>query len=168
MSYNAGSDPTLQKRIQEINEKERRVKALEKELDDFESDLKLETKGIRPIKNWPCKSYAFARNAIDLDIPIQFQKATRKFYSLWWLTAICNICNWIAIVWWAGTYPDDSSFKDYLFVTLYVIIGVPLSWMLLYKRFYKAMQENGALGSLFFFFMCMSYILYIYIYMLIY
>ena len=152
MAGNTTNDPVLAKRIREIQEKEARVRQLERELDDFEDALKSDSKGVRPIKNWPCKSYAFARNAIDIDIPIQYQKAVKKFYSLWWLTVLCTFCNWLSIIWWASEY--KSSFQDYLFATLYVVVGAPLSWMLLYKRFYRAMQQNGALGSLFFLFLC--------------
>lgn len=159
MANNTTNDPILQQRLREIQEKEARIRKLEAELDDFEADLKSDSKGVRPIKNWPCKSYAFARNAIDIDIPVQFQKAVKKFYSLWWLTVLCTICNWLSIIWWASTPGYDSSFQDYLFATLYVVVGSPLSWMLLYKRFYKAMQANGALGSLFFLFLCMLYVI---------
>mmetsp|Transcript_59195 Transcript_59195/g.97808 ORF Transcript_59195/g.97808 Transcript_59195/m.97808 type:complete len:232 (-) Transcript_59195:211-906(-) len=146
----AGADPTIQHRIQT---KEARVRALEKELDEFDSNLKAESKGARPIKNWPCQSYAFARNAIDIDIPIQYQKATRKFYYLWWWTVLCTLVNWLAIIWYGSMKDYSLPIQDYLFVSLYVVVGTPLSWMFLYKRFYKAMQENGALSSLFFFFL---------------
>eukprot|EP01083_Nonionella_stella_P013549 38138_1 len=148
-----GNSDDLANRTRQIEAQEARVRALEKELDDYETDIKEDSKGVRPIKNWPCKSYAFARNDIAMDIPIQSQKAVRKFYSLWWLTAICCIINWISIVWWASVYSSSASFQDYFFVTLYVVVGTPLSWMLLYKRFYRAMQQNGDLGSVFFFFL---------------
>eukprot|EP01083_Nonionella_stella_P240038 839486_1 len=147
------NDPNLTKRIKEVQAKEARIAALEKELDDFESGIKADSKGVRLEKNWPCKSYAFARNDIGLDIPVRFQKAVKKFYSLWWLTVFCTIMNWICIVWWAGLGTYDTGFQDYLFSSLYIVVGVPLSWMLLYKRYYKAMIAHGALGSVFFLFL---------------
>eukprot|EP01084_Bolivina_argentea_P051708 95120_1 len=113
--YGGGTtnDPALSKRLQEIAVKEARVRALEAELDEFESDIKSDSKGVRPTKNWPCKSYAFARNDIGLDIPVQYQKSVKKFYSLWWLTVLCTVANWISIIWWASDYSSD--FGDYIF-----------------------------------------------------
>ena len=140
-----------------LQEKEARIRALERELDDFEAENKTISQGARLPKNWPCRSYAFARNAIGIDIldSVQ-QKSVRKFYSLWWLTALCTFCNWLSIVIWASVYSSESSFQDYLFATLYMVAGTPLSWMLLYKRYYRAMMDGGALGSIFFLFQCMA------------
>ena len=104
-------------------------------MDEFEENIKSESRGMRPPKNWPCKQYAFARNDITTDIPHQFQSAVKKFYAVWWLTVICTVANWISIIWFVSIPGTDTKTQDWLFATLYVILGCPLSWMLLYKRF---------------------------------
>ena len=65
----------------------------------------------------------------------------------------CTLANWLSIVWWGSYAQYNASFQDYFFATLYVVIGCPLSWMLLYKRFYQAMIANGSLGTVFFLFL---------------
>ena len=95
-------------------------------------------------KNWPCKACPFARNAIDVDIPRHHRKSVQKFYNLWKLTVLCLFINLISL----ALYPP-TSLDGILLSVLYIWTVIPLSWLFIFKRFYRAMQGNTSLGYLF-------------------
>jgi len=142
---------SVEDRLREIQEREQRAIDLQKELDEKEKTLHDSKKGFRPPKNWPTRSCAWARHDIRLDIPNEFQTSVKQFYFYFWLTCIAACWNWLVIMWWALA-GGSSSFTTYLMAVLYVVVGLPCSWMFWYKRYYTAMQMHGDLSYMFFVF----------------
>ena len=148
---------SVEERMRDIQEREQRVLDMERELDEKEQALQKQYKGYRPSKNWPGARCAIARHDISKDIASRYQNHVRKFYSLWWLVVLACCLNWLSVIWY-GLFKKETNFMSYVLLpTLYVCVGCPCTWMFWYKRYYRAMQNNGNLSYMFFVFFGMFY-----------
>ena len=76
-------------------------------------------------------------------IPRQIHKMYEG--SLWKLTVLCLLVNLISL----SLYQWNTWIEGILLSALYIWIVIPLSWLFIFKRFYRAMQGNTSLGYLF-------------------
>jgi len=130
-------------RKREIERRERIARKLENELRTRENAQKAVWKKYKGEKNWPLSCWSIAHHSITEDIPLADQSKVRKMYFLWILNAVALVWNGICyIIWssWPNAKDDKVSLSEsavVLLAILYVCAGIPLSWLLWYKRYYR-------------------------------
>jgi len=73
----------------------------------------------------------------------------RKLYVLVMFTWLCLLWNWITVMsaWFAGGAEGSNALES----SIWLILGVPLSWRLWYRSIYYATRDNSSKNWIFFF-----------------
>jgi len=130
-------------RKREIERRERKARRLENELRTRENAQKAVWKKFKGEKNWPLSCWSIAHHSITEDIPLASQSKVRKMYFLWILNAVALLWNAICyLIWssWPSAKEEKVTLSESTIVLLaifYVCAGIPLSWLLWYKKYYN-------------------------------
>lgn len=147
-------------RTQAIERREKLAREIEQELLSKEKSQSRMWSKYRGEKNWPSSCWKLARNNIADDIIKEERSRVRKMYFLWVLNAVALLWNCVCYLLWF-LWPDTDKHNvslsggvmPVLLAGLYVCVGVPLSWRLVYKRYYNTYAgklNNGRLSLRYF------------------
>lgn len=144
----------------ELNRREKRILAIENEINKREKKTAKQWKKYRGEKNWPSSCWRLAHHAMQEDIPEQHRWKVRQMYFLWIINAVAILMNWVLFCAWFFWPKDSADGTDspemssgagsLLLATLYVVVGLPSSWLWWYKRYYNTYAgrvNNGRLGT---------------------
>ncbi|XP_071704584.1 secretory carrier-associated membrane protein 1-like [Rutidosis leptorrhynchoides] len=136
------------------------LKAKEKELQAKEADLKRREEELQKreeaiarsgvvveVKNWP-PFYPVIHHDIATEIPIHLQKIQYVAFGSWLGLILCLMWNFIAVT--AAWFQGESA-SIWLLAVIYIITGVPGSYLLWYRPLYRAMRTDSAIKFTFFF-----------------
>jgi hypothetical protein len=136
----------LSSREKEIKAREDKLLAMERQLDKRSAEVE---KLAGKMKNWPFKFYPILYHSIDDEIPQPMQKIVRRFYRFWQFMALTLIVNWVAIL--IITFQAGSTgIIDVLLASFYIVTGIPGSWLIWYRPFYKTMKAKSSVSWSFF------------------
>ncbi|KAG2435137.1 hypothetical protein HXX76_007222 [Chlamydomonas incerta] len=137
----ATTDPALRRKEAELAAKEKQLKELEAKLTAAGATIKK--------KNWPI-CYPILYHDIAEEIPAQARRIVREGYMTWYGLCICLLWNWFCTCVMLGTNANQKV-PSWFLGLLYMLLGIPLSWWLWYKRLYNGAKVDSALGFVWFF-----------------
>jgi len=134
------AEGSLSKKEQELARKEAELAQREAQLEQRVSQvIKLGGED-----NWPSRCYPIAYHDISKEIPERRRTLIRKLYVVVIFTWICLFWNWMIMlsVWFAGG--DVSASSEALWSSLYMVLGIPLSWRWWYRGAYYACRDRSS------------------------
>ncbi|GAA0142691.1 transfer/carrier protein [Lithospermum erythrorhizon] len=131
----------------DLKKKEKELQAKEAELKRREQDLKRKEDAISRAgviieeKNWP-PLFPIIHHDIANEIPVHLQKMQYVAFTTWLGLIICLVWNLVAVTvaWIKGEGPTI-----WFLAIIYLISGVPGSYVLWYRPLYRAMRTDSAL-----------------------
>eukprot|EP00003_Mantamonas_plastica_P005697 TRINITY_DN1463_c0_g1_i8.p1 TRINITY_DN1463_c0_g1~~TRINITY_DN1463_c0_g1_i8.p1 ORF type:complete len:390 (+),score=97.57 TRINITY_DN1463_c0_g1_i8:180-1349(+) len=131
-----------------IRQREEALARKEQELLERER-LISHAEGLVKPKNWPI-CCPFMYHNIAEEIPTNEKRSiVRKLYWTWIFTFVTNCVNFLAVMiaFFSGLMEKveitpGQPISDFLFATLFLVLGVPLSFLGWYYQSYKVMQNN--------------------------
>ncbi|CAI9275543.1 unnamed protein product [Lactuca saligna] len=135
------------------------LKAIEKELQDKEAELKRREEELKKREeaiaksgvvieenNWP-PFYPIIHHNIKSEIPIHLQKVQYVAFGSWLGIIVCLVWNLIAVsfAWFEG-----EGVTIWLCAVIYIILGIPGSYVLWYRPLYRATRSDSAVKFSFF------------------
>jgi len=135
----------------DLSDKEQELARREEELNQREAQLDKKEIKLGGKDNWPSRCYPITYHDINKEIPEGRRSLVRKLYALVIFTWICLIWNWIIMmsVWFAGG--DVSASSEAIWSSLYMVMGIPLSWMWWYRGVYFGCRDSSTKSWLGFF-----------------
>ncbi|PWA86095.1 SCAMP [Artemisia annua] len=98
-------------------------------------------------KNWP-PFYPVIHHNIANEIPIHLQKTLYVAFGSWLGLMLCLVWNLIAVT---GAWFKGQGVEIWLLAVIYIILGVPGSYLLWYRPLYRAMRTDSAIKFTLFF-----------------
>lgn len=142
-SHLAAREAELDKRAAELAAKEKRLKALEEDLERSGVVIKK--------KNWPI-FINFIYHSIADDIPQESRRVVREIYACWWGLCWCLGFNFFCASVILGTGADQRVASWFLAI-IYAVLGAPLAFWMWYYRIYRAARDESKVGFMVFFIM---------------
>lgn len=144
----------MKKREQNIEAREQELSMKEKELRDLEARLKATGQLVAP-KNWP-PCCPILRHDIAGDIPGELQNSVKLVYVSYVGEAFCfawTVLSTTAALFGASedAHDDHKILQAWLLSIIYMVVGIPMGFLLWYMRLYNAAQKDRALTYFFFF-----------------
>eukprot|EP00246_Nothoceros_aenigmaticus_P007334 TRINITY_DN21054_c0_g1_i1.p1 TRINITY_DN21054_c0_g1~~TRINITY_DN21054_c0_g1_i1.p1 ORF type:complete len:304 (-),score=40.63 TRINITY_DN21054_c0_g1_i1:680-1591(-) len=142
-------DIPLGGRTQDIKKKEKELKAKENELNRREADLKRREEAatkagfLLETKNWP-PVISIIHHDIAADIPAHLQYIQKVAFASWLGIMLALFWNFIAL---SAAWIDGAgvSVGAWFLALIYILAGVPGSYILWYRPLYRAMRTESAL-----------------------
>nr|XP_043639782.1 secretory carrier-associated membrane protein 1-like [Erigeron canadensis] len=153
MPFDTTSPMDLKAKEKELQAKEAELKRREEELKKREEAIARSGIVIEP-KNWP-PFYPLIHHDIANEIPIHLQKMQYVAFGSWLGLILC--LSWNLVVVTVGWFQGEGV-SIWLLAVIYIITGVPGSYLLWYRPLYRAMRTDSAIKFSFFF---MTYICHI-------
>ncbi|MED6135007.1 Secretory carrier-associated membrane protein 1 [Stylosanthes scabra] len=141
----------------DLKAREKELEAREAELKKREQDLKRKEEAIAKAgivieeKNWP-PLFPLIHHDIAAEIPIHLQKIQYVAFTTWLGIVTCLTWNLVAVT-VAWIYGGDMS--NWFLAIIYLISGVPGSFVMWYRPLYRACRTDSAL-KFGWFFLCYS------------
>jgi len=134
-------------RVRELDDRERVLDDRERELARREAEL-VANGGLKK-KNYPFPGcFVFVYHSIQDDIPEDKKPAVKMAHYAFVITVTALCWNFLAAT--AAMFMFQSV-MGWLMAAIYLGAGVPLAWILWYRRIYSACKHDSALGFLWFF-----------------
>lgn len=152
-SVEATSEIPLGPSTRELQRKEKELATKEAALRKKEEELRRrEAAAGIVIKNWP-RFFPILHHDIQNDIPVHSQGIQRAAYWSWLGIMWCLLYNVIGVsaAWIGSAVKGSKGFGNFFLALAYLLLGVPLSYWLWYRRLYNAMRKDSAFTFAFFF-----------------
>jgi len=149
----AGGEATV--RVRELDERERVLDERERELARREAELQANG-GNTKRKNYPFPGvFVFTYHSINEEIPEDKRDAVRMCHYSFIVTVTALLWNLICATAAALKF---GAVTGWFMAVIYLGAGVPLAWVLWYRRIYSACKHDSAIGFLWFFLMYLVHI----------
>ncbi|WOG91741.1 hypothetical protein DCAR_0310991 [Daucus carota subsp. sativus] len=138
----------------DLRKREMELQAKEDELNKREQELKRKEDAIARAgiiieeKNWP-PLFPIIHHDIANEIPIHLRKLQYVAFTTWLGLILCLVWNFIAVT---LAWINVAGVKIWLLAIIYIISGVPGSYVFWYRPLYRAMRTESALKFGIFFF----------------
>jgi len=129
--------------------RERALIERERALEEREQQIRT---GAIKMKNWPSACYPLAYHSIVEEIPVAHRSLCRKFYAMLYLSWLCIIWNWLAILTYWGEDGSSEASTDAMWASLFVAFGIPGAWSLWYRSIYFGLSTSSGARWVFFFY----------------
>jgi len=129
-----------------LRAREDKMRAKEIEVEERERQVRL---AAGAANNWPFKFYPILYHSIQDDIPVRLQPMMKKFYALLLFTWPCLVWNFITCLTVWGETGDGGT--DPVWSGVWMVMGIPGSWVFWYKPLYDAAKNNSSRRYLVFF-----------------
>eukprot|EP00457_Paulinella_chromatophora_P006577 gb/GEZN01006596.1/.p1 GENE.gb/GEZN01006596.1/~~gb/GEZN01006596.1/.p1 ORF type:complete len:356 (+),score=57.38 gb/GEZN01006596.1/:78-1145(+) len=124
-----------------------------------EAEIKLREKEARALMgnrlppNWPLECYSVAYHDIDAEIPQGYQLFVKQLYAYIILVWLSMGWNWLlmTMAWFSGVQNYTSGDTDFMWSSLYLVLGMMGSWKLWYRSVYYGCRDGSSRQWLFFF-----------------
>jgi len=146
---NGGNGGNLQDREKALKKKEAELAQKEAQLKKLESELKASGATLKK-RNWPI-CYPLWHHDIAGEIPEKSRRVVREIYLCWWIMVVCMCWQVFCASVMMGYDNGSDSVSSWFLALIYCILGVPLGFILWYKRIYLAARDDGTMGYVAFF-----------------
>lgn len=143
----AAEEPLDEIALREANLKAREEKMLAKELEVEAREREVRSKELAS-KNWPCRCCRILYHSIPDQIPQRLQPMVKKFYYLMFFTWIGLLWNFVTVLTYWGESSNDNGI---LWAALFLVVGIPGSWILWYSQVYQGAAKARGRKYVFFF-----------------
>lgn len=136
----------LARKEKELQDLEARLQRKEQELAQQEAQHGVEVKNFPPF--WP-----LIHHDITNDIDVERRGIQWTAFMTWLGVMVCLLYNWVGAIasWIAGTFNFTTGIGNFFLAIIYLICGVPLSYILWYRPLYVAMKKQGIVSFTMFF-----------------
>ncbi|KAG1657711.1 hypothetical protein FOA52_002515 [Chlamydomonas sp. UWO 241] len=137
-------------RLAALNKKEKELEVKELKLKKLEAELK-DAGGVLVKKNWPI-CLPMLHHDIAGEIPDKSKRVVREFYLCWWALLFILWYQFFCASIVMG-YKADKAVASWFLTLVFIICGVPISFLTWYRSMYKAAQNDSTASYIFFFIM---------------
>jgi len=169
------SSASQEEKIHELQVYEQQLQSLEEELNRRKEHLEhrkhaLENmdpnEQLRP--ETMCEKFTrlccppFSPGNINSEIPLKLQQFVWNMYYLWLFNAFCIIFNTIVMLVLNNHHQRVQDFNIYIPLSiLYVVVGIPMSWYIWYRRIFKSVSLQSRVRFMIFNMNFMAHIIFV-------
>ncbi|CAI7887400.1 unnamed protein product [Closterium sp. NIES-54] len=132
----------------DIVEKETQLAAREQELKRREEELTQREASLGIQRNNFPPFFPLIQHDISADIPAHVQYMQYPAFASWLGIILCLVFNLVAVIvsWVLGAVSSTSGMGNFFLAIIYGVLGIPLSYVLWYRRLYNSLKKDSALG----------------------
>ncbi|CAI5469946.1 unnamed protein product [Closterium sp. Yama58-4] len=132
----------------DIVEKETQLAAREQELKRREEELTQREASLGIQRNNFPPFFPLIQHDISADIPSHVQYMQYPAFASWLGIILCLVFNLVAVIvsWVLGAVSSTSGMGNFFLAIIYGVLGIPLSYILWYRRLYNSLKKDSALG----------------------
>ncbi|GJP32729.1 hypothetical protein CLOM_g17327 [Closterium sp. NIES-68] len=92
--------------------------------------------------------FPIIQHDIPTDIPAHVQYLQYPAFLSWLGIMLCLVFNFVAVLvsWILGAVSSTSGLGNFFLAIIYGVLGIPLSYILWYRRLYNSLKKDSALG----------------------